>query len=97
MTRTPPSSAVERSAYAQGYERLRRHAVRPGTGHDRRGLGVVVRHGVAAWLRAFAELPATASPPQPDVPDATLPDGLQGPAVDILVEMVRGRMAGGSA
>ena len=37
---------MEPAAYSHGYERLRRHAVRPDTDHDRRGLGVVVRRGV---------------------------------------------------
>ena len=94
MTRTTPSSApaTEHAAYSHGYERLRRHAVKPDMEHDRRGLGVVVRHGVAAWLHAFAELPAVPSAARGNL-GGTLPDGLRAPLVDILAEMVRGRMA----
>ncbi len=88
---------MEHSAYSHGYERLRRHAVKPGTVNDRRGLGVVVRHGVAAWLHAFAELPVARSAARANIAGGTLPDGLRAPVVDILVEMVRGRMAGGAA
>ena len=41
---------VEHSAYGHGYERMRRHAVEPGAGHDRHGLAMVALRGVAAWL-----------------------------------------------
>ena len=51
-------AAAEHSAYGQGYERMRRHAVEPGGGQDRHGLAMVALRGVAAWLHAFAELPA---------------------------------------
>ncbi|MCY3845798.1 MAG: hypothetical protein OXH69_19905 [Acidobacteria bacterium] len=84
---------MEPAAYSHGYERLRRHAVRPDTEHDRRGLGVVVRRGVAAWLHAFAELPAATCAARGNDSGGTLPDDLRAPLVDILAEMVRGRMA----
>ena len=40
-----------------GYERLRLQAVRPAGGADRCGLAILVRQGVAGWLRSLAELP----------------------------------------
>ena len=42
MMHNPPCAALavaEHSVYGHGYEQMRRHAVEPGTGHDRHGLG----------------------------------------------------------
>ena len=94
----PPCAALpsaEPSAYGQGYERMRRHAVEPGAVHDRHGSAVVALRGVAAWLHAFAELPA-----QPTAAVCTgasagpLPTGVETSAIDILLAMLRGHMEG---
>ena len=58
MTPTPLALPLTHSAYAQGYEQMRRHALEPGTPLDRQGLAVMVRRGIAAWLFVSAELPA---------------------------------------
>ena len=93
--RNPPCAALasaQHSAYGYGYERMRRHAVEPGTGHDRHGLAVVALRGVAVWLHGFAELPAPpavlCSPASP----GPLPTGVETAAIDILIAMLRGHM-----
>ncbi len=99
MTRRPPSAALPaagQSAYGQGYERMRRHAVDPGAVHDRHGSAVVALRGVAAWLHAFVDLPAPAAAcAEPS--SGPLPTGVETSAVDILVAMLAGHMEGRAA
>ena len=84
--------AAEPAAYADGYERLRRHAVRPGAGHDRHGAAVVALRGLASWLHAFAELPAPPPAVCAGASSETLPHGIESPAIDILLAMLNGHM-----
>ena len=84
--------AVEHSAYGQGYERMRFHAVDPGIGHDRHGLAVVALRGVAAWLHAFAELPASPAAVGTGISTGPLPSGVEKPAIDILLGMIKGHI-----
>ena len=86
--------AAEHSAYGHGYERMRRHAVEPGVVHDRHGLAVVALRGVAAWLHAFAELPAPPTTVCGDACPEPLPDGVERPVIDILLAMLKGHMEG---
>ena len=62
--------------------------------HERQGLAVVARRGIAAWLFVSAELP----PPPPAVlgrdTSQTLPGGVQTPLIDILLAMVKRHMEG---
>ena len=91
----PPGAALaaaEHSAYGHGYERMRRHAVEPGAGHDRHGLAVVALRGVAAWLDAFSELPAPPAALCPAASPGPLPSGVETPAIDILIAMLDGHM-----
>ena len=100
MMRRPPCAALvpaEQSAYGQGYERMRRHAVEPGTGHDRHGLAVVALRGVAVWLHAFAELPAPPATVCSGASSEPLPAGVAMPAIDILLAMLNGHMGRESA
>ena len=100
MTRRPTCAALpaaEHSAYGQGYERMRRHAVEPGTVPDRRGLAVVALRGVAAWLHAFAELPAPPAAVCSGASSEPLPAGVAMPAIDILLAMLKGHMGRESA
>ena len=93
----PPGAALgaaEHSAYGHGYERMRRHAVEPGAGHHRHGLAVVALRGVAAWLHAFAELPAPPAAVCPPATSGPLPTGVETSAIDILIAMLRGHMEG---
>ncbi len=97
MTRRPPCAALpaaEHSAYGQGYERMRRHAVEPGVVHDRHGLAVVALRGVAAWLHAFAELPAPPAAVSGGGSPEPLPAGVERPVIDILLAMIRDHMEG---
>ena len=75
-----------------GYERMRRHAVEPGAGHDRHGLAVVALRGVAAWLHALAELPAPPAAVCSAASPGPLPTGVETSAIDILIAMLRGHM-----
>ena len=101
MKHRPPCAALpaaERSAYGRGYERMRRHAVEPGAVHDRHGSAVVALRGVAAWLHAFAELPAPpAAAAHVDASPGPLSGGTEASAVDILIAMLKGHMEGESA
>ena len=84
--------AAERSAYGHGYERMRRHAVEPGGVHDRHGLAVVALRGLAAWLHAFAELPAPPAAVCAGASPGPLPAGVETSAIDILIAMLDGHM-----
>ena len=100
MTRRRPSAALPaagHSAYGQGYERMRRHAVDPGAVHDRHGSAVVALRGVAAWLHAFADLPAPPATAGAEPSPGPLPTGVETSAIDILIEMLAGHMEGRAA
>ncbi len=93
----PPRAALaaaEHSAYGHGYERMRRHAVEPGAGHDRHGLAVVALRGVAAWLHAFAELPAPPAAVRGGASPEPLPASVERPVIDILLAMIGNHMKG---
>ena len=64
------------------------------TVHDRRGLAVVALRGVAAWLHTVTELPAPPATVCADASAEPLPTGVERPAIDILLAMVRGHMEG---
>ena len=64
-----------------GYERLRLQAVRPAGGADRCGLAILVRQGVAGWLRSLAELPPAPATAQ----SATAPAAQEAEMIDILL------------
>jgi len=91
----PPRAALpaaEHSACGHGYERMRRHAVEPGAGHDRHGLAVVALRGVAVWLHGFTELPAPPAALCPAASPGLLPTGVETSAIDILIAMLSGHM-----
>ena len=94
MIRTPAPNTLPMAhpAYAHGYERLRRHAVRPGAEHIRHGLAVIARHGVAAWLHAFAELPAAPLHGQARGAPRPLPAEVERPVIDIVLAMLQGHV-----
>lgn len=94
MRRTPPSLApsIEHSAYARGYEVLRRHALSPGPLHHRHGLAMLARRGVAAWLHVFAELPVSPCGGRRQGPPPSLPGAVDRPVIDILLAMLKGHM-----
>ncbi len=96
MTSAAPNAALPagHSAYGDGYERMRRHAVEPGAGHDRHGLAVVALRGVAAWLHAFAELPAPPAAACGSAAPETLPAGAGRAVLDIVVAMLESHMEG---
>ena len=92
---SPPCAALpaaEPSAYGQGYERMRRHAVEPGVVHDRHGSAVVALRGVAAWLHAFAALPAPPPAVSGGASPEPLPAGVERPVIDILLAMIKDHM-----
>ena len=93
----PALAAAEHSAYGHGYERMRRHAVEPGVVHDRHGCAVVAVRGVAAWLHAFAELPAPPAAVCGSASPETMPSNVERPVIDILLAMLNGHMERGLA
>ena len=99
MRRSPRAAlpAAEHSAYGQGYERMRRHAVEPGVVHERHGLAVVAVRGVAAWLHAFTGLPAPPAAVCGDASTEPLPAGAEKPVIDIPLAMLGGHMERGWA
>lgn len=91
MTR-PGATVMPDSAGRDGYERLRRHAVKPGTGERLHGLAIVARHGLAAWLCTCVESPADTSVPRRRCsPEQTL-SGEMVQAIDILLAMTRAHL-----
>ena len=100
MTRRPPCAALpaaEHSAYGHGYERMRLHAVEPGVVHDRHGCAVVALRGVAAWLHAFAELPAPPAAVCGSASPEAMPASVERPVIDLLLAMLNGHMERGLA
>ncbi len=94
MTPTPLALPLTHSAYAQGYEQMRRHALEPGTPLDRQGLAVMVRRGIAAWLFVSAELPAAPAGVCAGASPKALPARVERPVIDILLAMVKVHMEG---
>lgn len=97
---SPPCAtlaAAEHSAYGQGYERMRRHAVEPGVVHDRHGCAVVALRGVAAWLHAFANLPAPPAAMCGGGSPEAMPASVERPVIDILLAMLNGHLERGLA
>ena len=90
----PALAAAEPSAYGHGYERMRRHAVELGAAHDRHGSAVVALRGVAAWLDAFAGLPAPPAAACAGAAPGPLPTGVETSAINILLAMLNGHMEG---
>ena len=91
-TPTPPALPLTHSAYAQGYEQIRRHALEPGTPHDRQGLAVMARRGIAAWLFVSVELPAPPAGVCAGASPGALPARVEKPVIDILLAMVKVHM-----
>ena len=94
MTPTPPTLPLTHSAYAQGYEQIRRLALDPGTSHDRQGLAVMARRGIAAWLFVSAELPAPPAGVCAGASPEALPARVEQPVIDVLLAMVKVHMEG---
>ena len=77
------------ATYAEGYERLRRHALEPAGNPQRQGLAVVACRGLAAWLGVVAALPVPAPAARPRPSAEPLPVGVESRAADIVLAMVR--------
>ncbi len=95
MTARPASdpAGAREPRCTDGYERLRLQAVRPGAGPDRCGLAILVRQGVAAWLRSCAELPPAPAAPRP----GTAPAAQETEMIDILLAIARQHIQEGTA
>lgn len=83
MTASQPAdpAGAQEPHCTDSYERLRLQAVRPAGGADRCGLAILVRQGVAAWLRNLAEL----SPAPAKAESAAAPLAQQAEMIDILL------------
>ena len=73
---------------AQHYEVLRREAVGDGEYHASvRGLALLMRRGVAAWMRCMSEIPAHATSPAAAPAVMKLPGTLGQNLIDIMATM----------
>jgi hypothetical protein len=75
---------------AQRYEALRRDVVEPGAGsQDVRGLALLVRKGMAAWMRCVDEPGARTASASPDSPTTTSCTGVRSLGIEqMLVNIV---------
>jgi hypothetical protein len=64
MSTAQPTSAPAVDAVASHYEELRNHAM-AGTAGPRRGLVLLVREGVVAWMRAWDQYVQPVPAPSP--------------------------------
>ena len=92
MTR-PDATAIADPAGRDGYERLRHHAVKPGSGERIHGLAVLARRGLAAWLCTCVESPGDVAPPRRRRSPEQPLSGEMVQAIDILLAMTRAHLA----
>ncbi|UCF67420.1 MAG: hypothetical protein JSV80_16890 [Acidobacteriota bacterium] len=84
----------ERDALVARYERLRRCACEPHLGQERRGLALLLRHGMAAWIEAWLscavrDVPAIAAA---DADKPVLPDSVRSELIHVLAGMTWNRL-----
>ena len=87
-----PEPAPPLEGARQDYESLRRSALNGGSGPRELGLALLMRQGMAAWIRAWS---ACASVPRPTRSpiggeSLTLPEGVRGDVTQLLVTMALG-------
>jgi hypothetical protein len=85
----PAAAGADGHALAAQYEALRQDVVaQEGSTQAARGLALLMRKGMAVWIKGIEELPrpATADAP-PAAPAAQLPHGIERDLIDILTAM----------
>ena len=82
------------ATYVLRYEELRGYAVAHHTPGSRDGLVVLLRQGVAAWMDAWARLPARPPPPAHEKPrrSSPVPDDASAQVIQILAGIALGNL-----
>jgi hypothetical protein len=81
----PVAAGVDGHALAAQYEALRQDVVaRGGSTQPARGLALLMRKGMAAWMRGVDEEPPRTAPAAPTAP---LPDSIERGLIDIVTAM----------
>jgi hypothetical protein len=76
------------STLADAYERLRHDALMaPTRGGSLRGLALLMRRGMAAWMQACATAAATVAVPLASSNGAHMPPSVQREVIDVLAAM----------
>lgn len=82
------AAITEEPALVEHYEALRKDVVNfDGHSYRAHGLALLIRKGMAAWIKSMSEEPAriAGSPPPPTA--LPLPVGIEQPLIDILATM----------
>jgi len=74
------------------YERLRPGAPEPRPGAERRGLALLMRQGMAAWIEAWLCCSAPCAPTLGETTDTHLPAPVQAELVQVLAGMTWDRL-----
>lgn len=84
----PITASADGHALAAQYEALRQDVVtREGCGSVARGLALLMRKGMAAWMGVIEEAPPPVPGDAPAAPAAHLPDGIEQSLIDIVTAM----------
>jgi hypothetical protein len=84
----PATASVDGHALAAQYEALRQDVVaNEGCGFVARGLALLMRKGMAAWMRGIEEAPPPVPDDAPAAPAVQLPDGIERGLIDIVTAM----------
>lgn len=83
-----PAAVFEGPALVEHYEALRKDVIElDGHSHRVHGLALLMRKGMAAWIRGVGEQPAHIARGVPPSTALPLPPGIERPLVDILASM----------
>jgi hypothetical protein len=84
----PVTNSADGHALAAQYEALRQDIVaKAGCRSLARGLALLMRKGMAAWMRGIEEASPPVSGDAPAAPVAQLPDGIERGLIDIVAAM----------
>jgi hypothetical protein len=84
----PIAASADGHALTAQYEALRQDVVaKNGCRTVVRGLVLLMRKGMAAWMRGIEEEPARVAGSAPPAPAAQLPDGIERGLIDIVTAM----------
>jgi hypothetical protein len=97
---TPAAAGPDGHVLAARYEALRQNAMASGSClHTVRGLALLMRQGMAAWMTSAREEPlriAAIAVASPASPATRLPDGIERTLVDIVATMALATTLGGA-
>ena len=82
----PVAASADGHALAEQYEALRQEVVDK-VGCIARGLALLMREGMAAWMRGIEQAPSPVAAASPAAPAAQPPDGIERGLIDIVAAM----------